>query len=131
MKQASPLRNKFRAVIFFYRHLLSPIASSFGSGMPYAARTFLSHLKDASDRPEHCFRYAKVRKKKKKGKFISIFFISFAFFASLFEWKKRKKRKETQINGDFYGFQFTNIKQWYFFNFIYRSKENNLSTEYL
>ena len=31
------------AVIFFYRHLLSPIASSFGSGMPYAARTFLSH----------------------------------------------------------------------------------------
>ena len=44
MKQASPLRNKFRAVIFFYRHLLSPIASSFGSGMPYAARTFLSHV---------------------------------------------------------------------------------------
>ena len=33
------------AVIFFYRHLLSPIASSFGSGMLYAARTFLSHLK--------------------------------------------------------------------------------------
>ena len=62
MKQASPLRNKFRAVIFFYRHLLSPIASSFGSGMLYAARTFLSHLKDASDRPEHCFRHAKVQK---------------------------------------------------------------------
>ena len=37
------IRDKFRAVIFFYRHLLSPIASSFGSGMPYAARTFLSH----------------------------------------------------------------------------------------
>ena len=34
-----------KAVIFFYRHLLSPIASSFGSGMLYAARTFLSHLK--------------------------------------------------------------------------------------
>lgn len=51
-----------KAVIFFYRHLLSPIASSFGSGMPYAARTFLSHLKDASDRPEHCFRHAKVQK---------------------------------------------------------------------
>lgn len=50
------------AVIFFYRHLLSPIASSFGSGMLYAARTFLSHLKDASDRPEHCFRHAKVQK---------------------------------------------------------------------
>ena len=56
------IRDKFRAVIFFYRHLLSPIASSFGSGMPYAARTFLSHLKDASDRPEHCFRHAKVQK---------------------------------------------------------------------
>ena len=50
------------AVIFFYRHLLSPIASSFGSGMLYAARTFLSHLKDASDRPEHCLRHAKVQK---------------------------------------------------------------------
>lgn len=50
------------AVIFFYRHLLSPIASSFGSGMLYAARTFLSHLKDASDRLEHCFRHAKVQK---------------------------------------------------------------------
>ena len=37
------IRDKFRAVIFFCRHLLSPIASSFGSGMPYAARTFLSH----------------------------------------------------------------------------------------
>ena len=62
MLKAPSLRNKFRAVIFFYRHLLSPIASSFGSGMPYAARTFLSHLKDASDRPEHCFRHAKVQK---------------------------------------------------------------------
>ena len=36
----SPL--PFRAVIFFCRRLLSPIASIFGSGMPYAARTFLS-----------------------------------------------------------------------------------------
>ena len=62
MLKAPSLRNKFRAVIFFYRHLLSPIASSFGSGMLYAARTFLSHLKDASDRPEHCFRHAKVQK---------------------------------------------------------------------
>ena len=32
-----------KAVIFFCRHLLSPIASIFGSGMPYAARTFLPH----------------------------------------------------------------------------------------
>ena len=42
----SPLLSKskiVKAVIFFCRHLLSPIASIFGSGMPYAARTFLSH----------------------------------------------------------------------------------------
>jgi len=31
-----------RAVVFFCRHLLSPIASVFGSGTSYAARTFLS-----------------------------------------------------------------------------------------
>ena len=30
------------AVVFFYRHLPSPTASIFGSGVPYAARTFLS-----------------------------------------------------------------------------------------
>ena len=43
MLKAPSLRNKFRAVVFFYRHLLSPIASIFGSGMPFAARTFLFH----------------------------------------------------------------------------------------
>ena len=37
------------AVIFFCRHLLSPIASTFGSGAPYAARTFLS--RDLSEAP--------------------------------------------------------------------------------
>ena len=31
------------AVIFFCRHLLSPIASIFRSGAPYTARTFLSY----------------------------------------------------------------------------------------
>ena len=41
-RSLTSLRNKFRAVIFFYRHLLSPIASIFGSGMLCAARTFLS-----------------------------------------------------------------------------------------
>jgi len=29
------------AVIFFFRHQLSPTASTFRSGVPYAARTFL------------------------------------------------------------------------------------------
>ena len=37
------------AVIFFCRHLLSPIASTFGSGAPCAARTFLS--RDLSEAP--------------------------------------------------------------------------------
>ena len=59
------IRDKFRAVIFFCRHLLSPIASSFGSGMPYAARTFLSHphkRMPATDRSA-AFGNAKVMKK--------------------------------------------------------------------
>ena len=34
----------YRAVVLFCRHLLSPIASTFRSGAPYAARTFLPHL---------------------------------------------------------------------------------------
>mgnify|MGYP007083570539 CR=1 FL=1 len=57
-----PYHTRGVAVVFFYRHLPSPTASTFGSGVPCAARTFLSHLKDASDRPEHCFRHAKVQK---------------------------------------------------------------------
>ena len=38
-----------KAVILFCRHLLSPIASTFRSGAPYAARTFLS--RDLSEAP--------------------------------------------------------------------------------
>ncbi len=41
------------AVIFFCLHLLSPIASIFGSGAPCAARTFLSCHEGTSDRPGH------------------------------------------------------------------------------
>ena len=47
------------AVIFFCPHLLSPIASTFRSGVPYAARTFLLCLNDTSDRPWQCFRLQK------------------------------------------------------------------------
>ena len=54
------------AVVFFCRHLLSPIASIFGSGAPCAARTFLS-CGCTSDRPGHCFPLAKLRKKTDKG----------------------------------------------------------------
>jgi len=38
----SPLPHEGVAVVFFYRHLPSPTASTFGSEVPYAARTFLS-----------------------------------------------------------------------------------------
>ena len=49
------------AVVFFCRHLLSPIASIFRSGAPYTARTFLSYT-GTSDRPEQCFQsYNKYR----------------------------------------------------------------------
>ena len=37
--------NEFVAVIFFYLHLPSPAASTFRSGAPCAARTFLPHSK--------------------------------------------------------------------------------------
>ena len=40
---------RHEAVILFCRHLLSPIASTFRSGAPYAARTFLS--RDLSEAP--------------------------------------------------------------------------------
>ena len=49
------------AVIFFCRHLLSPIASIFRSGVPYAARTFLSYLLIPAAGPEHCFPWCKVK----------------------------------------------------------------------
>ena len=39
----SPLPYRSKAVVFFCPYLLSPIASTFRSGAPYAARTFLSH----------------------------------------------------------------------------------------
>ena len=44
------MRNKRGAVVFFCRLLLSPIASIFGSGVPYTARTFLSRIAPAADR---------------------------------------------------------------------------------
>jgi len=60
----SPLPSRGAAVVFFCINLLSPTASIFRSGMPYAARTFLSqHTGAASDRPGICFQSAKVVKK--------------------------------------------------------------------
>ena len=84
-RSLTSLRNKFRAVIFFYRHLLSPIASIFGSGMPYAARTFLSHppVENASDKPEHCFRNAKIAKKFDLTANFSEFLNSFRFLGMI------------------------------------------------
>ena len=59
----SPLPWLSMAVVFFCTTLLSPIASTFRSGALYAARTFLSPLKETSDRPRHCFPTAKVIKR--------------------------------------------------------------------
>lgn len=64
----SPL--PFRAVVFFCMTQPSRTASTLGSGMPCAARTFLSpsvqiqarHL-SASDKPSNCFPPAKIDKK--------------------------------------------------------------------
>ena len=58
------IRDKFRAVIFFYRHLLSPIASIFGSGMPYAARTFLPHSRQGMPATDRSAAFSLQRYKK-------------------------------------------------------------------
>lgn len=50
------------AVFFFCHTLLSPTASIFRSGMPYAARTFLPHQIDAGDRTEALFSEYKITK---------------------------------------------------------------------
>ena len=49
--------------------------------MPYAARTFLSHppVENASDKPEHCFRNAKIAKKFDLTANFSEFLNSFRF----------------------------------------------------
>ena len=54
-------QKQFPAVILFCLTLLSPIASIFGSGVPYAARTFLSphHMGPAAG-PGICFPDAKI-----------------------------------------------------------------------
>ena len=48
----SPLPRTSTAVTFFCRHLPSPTASTFGSGVPFAARTFLSCDLRSSGRTE-------------------------------------------------------------------------------
>ena len=55
----SPLPSFRRAVVFFCHILLSPIASTFGSGASCAARTFLLPQR-TSGRPERCFLTAKL-----------------------------------------------------------------------
>ena len=63
-----------RAVVFFYRHLLSPTASTFRSGVSCAARTFLSCTPGTSGRPGQCFLGAKLRKVERKTKEFIHFF---------------------------------------------------------
>ena len=54
------------AVVLFFPHQLSPTASTFRSGAPCAARTFLSCLlaETPAAEPEQCFPSAKVQKNK-------------------------------------------------------------------
>ncbi len=61
----SPLPRIREAVLFFYLHLLSPIASIFGSGAPYAARTFLLHIQYAGGTSDHCLLYHLMTKREK------------------------------------------------------------------
>ena len=120
MLKAPSLRNKFRAVVFFYRHLLSPIASIFGSGMPYAARTFLSHppVENASDKPEHCFRNAKIAKKFDLTANFSEFLNSFRFLG-MFLRLSHPERLTFRSSSSLVSFTFVCISRS--FNFIYKT----------
>ena len=129
-RSLTSLRNKFRAVIFFYRHLLSPIASIFGSGMPYAARTFLSHppVENASDKPEHCFRNAKIAKK----------FDLTANFAKILNSFRFSLPSQCRFQDIREGFLttfllifFIFVYNWHNFNFKYRSKKFQKSSKQL
>ena len=67
------------AVVFFFRHQLSPTASTFRSGAPYAARTFLScpvldEVFGTSDKPRHCSPRTKVQNIAQKTKENLFFF---------------------------------------------------------
>lgn len=108
------------AVIFFYRHLLSPIASIFGSGMPYAARTFLSHppVENASDKPEHCFRNAKIAKKFDLTANFSEFLNSFRFLGMIL-LLSHPERLTFQSSFSLIPFTFVCISRS--FNFIYKT----------
>ena len=109
-----------KAVIFFCRHLLSPIASIFGSGMPYAARTFLSHppVENASDKPEHCFRNAKIAKKFDLTANFSEFLNSFRFLGMIL-LLSHPERLTFQSSFSLVPFTFVCILRS--FNFIYKT----------
>ncbi len=129
-RSLTSLRNKFRAVIFFYRHLLSPIASIFGSGMPYAARTFLSHppVENASDKPEHCFRNAKIAKKFDLTANFSEFLNSFRFsLPSQCRFQDIREGFLTTFLLTFFIFVY-NLQT---FSFIYRSRKFQKSSKQL
>ena len=70
----SPLPTFRQAVVFFCRILLSPIASTFGSGASYAARTFLLPQR-ASGRPERCFLTAKLINLNEKQRIQTFFYL--------------------------------------------------------
>ena len=69
----SPLPSFRRAVVFFCHILLSPIASTFGSGASCAARTFLLPQR-TSGRPERCFLTAKLINLNEKQRIQTFFY---------------------------------------------------------
>ena len=64
-----PYQSLRMAVFFFYLHLLLPIASTFGSRIPYAARTFLSHTEACQRQSQNTALWVgKVTEKQRKSK---------------------------------------------------------------
>ena len=55
-----------KAVVFFCRHILSPISSTFRSEAPYAARTFLSCREAPATDRNSAFWLQKYKKKSKR-----------------------------------------------------------------
>jgi len=84
------------AVIFFYRHLLSPTASTFRSGASCAARTFLSCTPGTSGRPGQCFPDAKLRKVERKTKKLVSFFCRDGVISPSLTAKLRKVERKTK-----------------------------------
>lgn len=88
--------------------------------MPYAARTFLSHppVENASDKPEHCFRNAKIAKKFDLTANFSEFLNSFRFLAMILPFSHPER---LTFRSSFSLILFTFVYKQRDFNFIYKT----------